>query len=198
MKVLIVYCHPYEKSFNHALLESIRMGVQDAGDIIEVIDLVRDGFNPVFSAGELALFSQGKFLDEKIGEYQMKIQSADHLVFLYPYWWGGMPAILKGFFDKVFLPGWAYHETPEGRFIGHLKQIKSATMLITMSMSGPIFKLIFESAVKRLYFLGGLGSCGIRKIMLKTLNGVDKVPDRKREIWLKKIRNWAGKIGRIK
>jgi len=130
MKTVVVYAHPYEKSFNHGVLESIKTGLGENNEEFEVLDLVKDGFNPVMTSKDLSGYNKGHTDDELIIRYQKEIIKADKMIFVFPIWWGGMPAILKGFFDKVFLKGFCY-EVKNGRVVGLLDHIKKTYVLTT-------------------------------------------------------------------
>lgn len=107
MKYLILYAHPNPKSFNHAILETVQAELQKAGKEVSVRDLYAQNFNPVLSANDLAGMMQGQ-LQPEIKAEQEFVGSADLIVVIYPLWWAGMPAILKGYIDRVFTEGFAY------------------------------------------------------------------------------------------
>ena len=102
MKVMIIYAHPYDKSYNHAILQSTLEGLKEGNHEIDLLDLNKDGFNPVMTSEDLYAASIKKPVDPKVIEYQSCIEAADHLVFIFPIWYESVPAILKGFLDKVF------------------------------------------------------------------------------------------------
>lgn len=138
----IIYAHPYEKSFNAAILAEIKRALADAGQTCEVLDLYRDGFNPVYRPEELALFSRGKFLDPLIKKYQDALKRADRVVFLFPVWWGEAPAVVKGFFDKVMLPGFGY-KVVDGRMTPGL-DISKTLVVTTSEAPTEVFAPYFE------------------------------------------------------
>ena len=103
--VVIVYSHPYEKSFNHAILEQIRDDLRKRMIPYDVLDLYRVGFDPTYSKRELALFNQGKTIDPLVMPFLDKIKQADTIIFITPIWWNDLPAMMKGFIDKVMKEG---------------------------------------------------------------------------------------------
>jgi NAD(P)H dehydrogenase (quinone) len=107
MKYLILYAHPNPKSFNHAIRETVQAELQKAGKEVSLRDLYALNFNPVLSANDLAGMMQGKLQPEVKAEQEF-VSSADVIVVIYPLWWAGMPAILKGYIDRVFTEGFAY------------------------------------------------------------------------------------------
>lgn len=104
---LIIYAHPKPSgSHNSAVREYVEGKLKEIGRQFETIDLYADGFNPVLSGDEAA----GKAAqDELVGKYQGKIAKSGRLIFIFPIWWYAPPAILKGFFDRAFTPGFAYN-----------------------------------------------------------------------------------------
>lgn len=95
-KTTIIYAHPYEKSFNHAILERVQALLDAKGQEYRLIDLYADGFNPVYTKEELALFREGKALDPLVLQYQQALKDSKRLIFIFPIWWADMPAIVKG------------------------------------------------------------------------------------------------------
>ncbi|MFC6182111.1 NAD(P)H-dependent oxidoreductase [Lactiplantibacillus daowaiensis] len=130
MKTLIIYAHPYQKSFNHAILQHELNRLSSEGTAYQVIDLYADQFDATFSPNGLRLFSQGRTDDPQVEQYQRAIQQADALEFIFPIWWNGLPGMLKGFMDKVMTVNFAYRDAPHG-VQGLLTQITSVRVLTT-------------------------------------------------------------------
>lgn len=119
VKVTIVFNHPYEGSFCNAILQSISKGLKKAKHEIDLIHLDNDKFNPVMTVDDLKAFREKKPVDQKVIEYDKRIKNADHLIFIFPIWWELMPAMMKGFVDKVIFPGVAYDYTnTNNTFVG--------------------------------------------------------------------------------
>lgn len=127
--VTILFSHPWHGSFNKAILDTIIKKYEKENIAYQVIDLNKDNFNPTMTEGELALYSRGEYKDPLVGKYQEMLRKTTELVVVYPMWWMTVPAILKGFFDKVMLYGFAYNY--EGGWNGLLTQIKKATVITT-------------------------------------------------------------------
>ncbi|WOQ71953.1 NAD(P)H-dependent oxidoreductase [Bacillus stratosphericus] len=121
----IVYAHPWDGSYNHAILTSITEKLETKREPFQVIDLYKDGFNPVFTAEELKHFHKGETPYLLVKDYQEKLKQSTELVFIFPVWWWDLPAILKGFIDKVMLSGFAFIEDQNtGTLKGLLTNIK--------------------------------------------------------------------------
>ncbi|HEY4525664.1 MAG TPA: NAD(P)H-dependent oxidoreductase [Candidatus Paceibacterota bacterium] len=113
MKYLIVYAHPNPKSFCAGILERVESTIKAKGDEAVVRDLYTMNFNPILSGADLASFKNGG-LAEDIKTEQDNIRSADIIVFIYPVWWTGLPAIMKGYVDRVISYGFAYKYVENG------------------------------------------------------------------------------------
>lgn len=133
MLVHIVFAHPNRESFTGAILDSFVRGLNDAGHQHTISDLYAMGFSPTLSADEYAREGGGRGdwpVPDDVAAEQMKLDAADAWVFVYPVWWTDAPAILKGWFDRVWTTGWAYNPgtyRPASHAIvlctaGHLRQ----------------------------------------------------------------------------
>lgn len=110
MKTTIIIAHPWDGSFNKAILNEITAQVSDH----YVIDLYKDGFDPVLSEKELAIYNSGKYLDPLVKKYNDILDDTNRVILIFPIWWYEMPAIMKGFFDKVMLPYTSYTADDKG------------------------------------------------------------------------------------
>ena len=108
MHVLLVYCHPRPESFCAALRDAAIGGLESAGHTVEVRDLYAEGFSPVMDAEQ-----RGRYYDETengagLDSHVAALRRAEALLLVYPTWWFGPPALLKGWIDRVWLPGVAF------------------------------------------------------------------------------------------
>lgn len=187
MNYLIVYAHPYGKSYNSAIRQCLENAIADKNQQVDVMDLYKERFNPVLDEKELALYSQGKFLDPKVGDFQERINRAGHLIFVFPVWWYDLPAILKGFLDKVLLKHWAYDISRAGLPEGKLGFIKKATVITTMKSPKWYYRLMYKNSIKYSFINGTLKFCGIKNIQWFNITNIENMGDRKRKKWLKRI-----------
>ncbi|GEM48405.1 NAD(P)H-dependent oxidoreductase [Deinococcus cellulosilyticus] len=107
MKTLILYAHPFETSFNHAVLEVVKGTLKSHQAEVVVRPLYQLNFQPIASPTDFEALTAGETRAD-VREEQDWVQWADGIILIYPVWWTGMPAILKGYFDRVFTPGFAY------------------------------------------------------------------------------------------
>ena len=132
MNVLIVYCHPSKNSFSHTVKESYVQGLKDAGHQVVISDLYAGGFNPVMSEAEYireGFYKLEEPVAEDVTEEQKKINNADVIAFIYPDFWTASPAMLEGWFQRVWTYGFAYGNQPS------MKTLNKAIFLITMGGS---------------------------------------------------------------
>lgn len=108
MKALVAYAHPVEGSFCSAVRDRLTDSLVAAGHEVDLMDLYAEEFNTTLSAEEHALHHSGPENKPAIADHARRLSSAEALVFVYPTWWGGQPAILKGWFDRVWVEGVAY------------------------------------------------------------------------------------------
>ncbi|XOK62199.1 NAD(P)H-dependent oxidoreductase [Paenibacillus elgii] len=128
MNHLIIYTHPRKKSFNHAILDAVTESCRQEGDEVVIRDLYGIGFQPVLGPSEML-----GGVEEDVVREQKYVLWADHVVFIYPLWWTGLPAMLKGYIDRVFSYGFAY-KYDNGAHTGLLAG-KKATLIHTQNKS---------------------------------------------------------------
>ena len=105
MRILVVHAHPVAASFNASLFRMTIDRLSKAGHDVDVIDLYRDDFNPVLSEAERENYHDIETNRTPVADYVERLLRAEALVLVYPVWNYGFPAILKGWLDRVFLPG---------------------------------------------------------------------------------------------
>ncbi len=113
MNVLVVYAHPNDGSFNEAILKTAVSALESKGHEVVVRDLYKLGFNPVLSSEDLAALHGGNVPSDIAAEQEF-IKKADLITFIYPIWWTGLPAIIKGYVDRAFSYGFAYQYNESG------------------------------------------------------------------------------------
>ncbi len=178
MKVLIVFTHPNPNSFNHALLEKVVAGLKQAGHEIKIKDLYQENFDPILKADDLSLLQQG-IIPEKIAHEQEQLLWADGLVFIYPLWWFGRPAMLKGWFDIVLTNGLAFEYSDKG--VQGLLQHQRALVIITAGGSEEYFKDNDAlQLIHRPITDGTLSFCGIKDVSHKIYYDIATISDTER------------------
>ncbi len=185
MKYLIIYAHPNPKSFNHAIKETIEEKLKNAGHILQVRDLYEIGFNPQLSASDFASWQQGQ-IPVDIKTEQDYIKNADVLIFIHPIWWFNMPAILKGYIDRVFSYKFAYGVNEKGPY-GLLTDKKVILINTTGGTQENYLKFGYKEALRATIEEGIFGFCGIKVAMHKYFYAVPYVTDQLRENMLEEL-----------
>jgi putative NADPH-quinone reductase len=180
-KILIIDGHPDcdQARLCHALANAYQKGCEGGGHEVRRINVAELKFPLILSSKE---FESGQ-LPADISEAQGAIGWCTHMLIIYPLWLGAMPALLKGFFEQVFRPGFAMEGESEGWPKGKLKG-KSARIVVTMGMPGWAYRWIFGAHSLKSLERNVLKFAGIRPIR-ETLYGlVENASDAKRESWL--------------
>ena len=178
MKVLIVFTHPNPNSFNHALLDKVSAGLKQAGHEVKIKDLYQENFDPILNADDLSQLQDGS-IPPKIAKEQQQLLWADGLIFIYPLWWFGRPAMLKGWFDIVLTNGLAFEHSSEG--VKGLLQHQRALVLITAGGSEKYFKDNDAlQLIHRPITDGTLSFCGINDVSHKIYYDIASISDKER------------------
>jgi len=184
MQTAVIYAHPNPNSFNGAILNQVIKALEDGKHFYDVIDLYRDRFDPVLLFDEKKRRSDMK-RDPETAEYRRIVKNADHLIFIYPLWWGGMPAIMKGFIDRVFAAGEAY--TYQGKLPKGLLKARTASVYYTADAPSWYLRFWRRDAdwvtVKDVM----LKFCGVRRVRRLLFAGVKDSSEEKRTQWLDRV-----------
>lgn len=182
-KVLIVNGHPDSESFNFALSRAYRSGAVAANAEVQQIDIRELSFNPNLKYG----YRKRTELELDLLDAQAKIRWADHIVWFYPVWWGSYPAILKGFIDRVFLPGFAFKKREKSLFSDKLLKGKTARIVCTLDQPRWYYWLAYRSPSHHAMRGLTMRFTGIRKVKITTIGPVRLSKDSYRSTWLKKM-----------
>jgi NAD(P)H dehydrogenase (quinone) len=189
VNVLVVYAHPNPKSFNHAILEVVDETLRAQGHETCIKDLYGEGFNPLLDGPGLFAANTGQLAPDIRGE-QEQIQWAEGLVFIYPLWWFDRPAILKGWFDRVFTNGFAFRYGTEG-YQGLLKHEKAMVIVTTGGGVEDFARISWKEHIVRPTTDGTLSFCGVRNIVDKVFYAVPATTLAQRKGILEEIRELA-------
>jgi NAD(P)H dehydrogenase (quinone) len=131
MRVLVVYCHPVETSFHAALHQEVLKNLRAAGHEVDDCDLYAEGFNPVLSREERLGYHDVPANRLPLAPYVERLQWAEGIVFCFPTWCFGLPAMLKGYFDRLFMPGVAFDISDPANVKPMLTHIKRISAVVT-------------------------------------------------------------------
>lgn len=130
MRVLVLFAHPVETSFGAALHQQVLSSLREAGHDVDDLDLYGDDFDPRLTREERLGYHELDTNTSSVADYVERLQKAEALVIVTPVWNFGYPAILKGFFDRVFLPGVSF-EMKDGKVAPCLHNIKKLAVVTT-------------------------------------------------------------------
>ena len=131
MRILLVFAHPQADSLNGAIRDRALAALERAGHEVDLCDLYAEGFAPVLSAEERAAYFDTEANRARNATYVERLFAAEGLVFIFPTWTLGPPAILKGFFDRVMVPGVSFRLDEVGTLHPNLRHIRSLTAIVT-------------------------------------------------------------------
>ncbi|WP_273209331.1 NAD(P)H-dependent oxidoreductase [Runella zeae] len=191
MKHLIIYAHPNEGSLNHHFMQTVEKILQSKNQEIEIRDLYQLNFNPILSLQDMQGQRIGK-VAEDVKQEQDYISWADHLTFIYPIWWTGMPAIMKGYIDRVFSYGFAYRYD-QGIQKGLLTD-KQTTIINTQGKSKSEYENIgMDKALSLTSDKGIFTYCGLEINQHFFFDKADKTHAETIEEWSTQIKNHFSK-----
>lgn len=130
MRVLVVYCHPVPESFCAAVRDAALDAIAAKGCEARLIDLYAENFDPVMRDGERREYNERAPADPALAQHIAHLRWAEAIVFVYPTWWYGLPAMLKGWLDRVWAKDVAFALDPGGRItplMGHIRKIAVVT-----------------------------------------------------------------------
>jgi NAD(P)H dehydrogenase (quinone) len=211
MNVLLVLAHPERRSFNGAMFDTAQATLQAAGHTVVTSDLYRMGFDPISSRRNFVSVKDADYLKPQVEEMWAsevggfapdleaeiaKIEAADLMIWQFPLWWFGMPAILKGWVDRVFAMGRTYgngHIYETGKF-------KGKRALLSLTTGGPEAAYLEDgfngdlNAMLRPMQRGMLNFTGFSVLQPQVVYGPVRVDDAQRRVWLAQ---WAQRLRAI-
>jgi putative NADPH-quinone reductase len=120
MRILLVYCHPVPESFAASIRDEAIRTLEAKGHEIRLLDLYAEGFDPVMGCEERRRYNTLPVEQHALQDHIAHLRWAEGLIFVYPTWWYGLPAMLKGWLDRVWAPGVAFSMPEPGAKIGAL------------------------------------------------------------------------------
>ena len=187
-KVFLIYGHYKDNSFNAAIKNEFIKQVELNGNSVDVVDLYKEKFNPVFA---------GEEPDQEVLDHRKRIENSDIIVLIAPIWNFRMPAIVEGWIDKVLAPPWAFKfKKLVGNYgypIGNLRQKKAIIFCTYGSPRLAITTFFLNLPIRRLK-RGVFHMCGIYNIIYRRYFAVPFVSDAKRQEFLEDVKETANNI----
>lgn len=185
MNHLIIIANPANTSYNAAIQHTIVNQVKRHNQEVKIRDLYAVNFNPVLQQEEILNF-QKKIYKPDVCFEQQQIEWADVIYFIYPTWWYSMPAILKGYCDRVFAHGFAFTSSPDGP-IGLLKGKKAFLFETAGDTEQSIVERNLMPSMKHTIDVGILAYCGFEVLQHKVMTDIHNISDEQRQKYLKEI-----------
>jgi NAD(P)H dehydrogenase (quinone) len=182
-KILVVLGHPDARSLCGALVKDYVAGARAGGAVVKQLTLSRMKFDPILHQGYKVVQS----LEPDLLRAQKLIMWADHLVFAYPMWWGSMPALLKGFFDRAFHPGFAFKFATKDAYLwDKLLTGRSARVMITCDGPPLAIRLLYSNPAVQAIKGMTLEFCGIAPVRVSLYGGVKHATAARMHLWHRK------------
>jgi putative NADPH-quinone reductase len=188
--ILIINGHPDKNSFCFGLAEAYKKGAMISGAEVKEI-IIRDlKFNPNLQFGYQ---KRTELEPDLLGAWE-KIKWADHLVWVHPVWWGGLPAITKGFIDRLFLPGFAFRYRENSVWWDKLLKGKTAHIITTLDTPGWYYRFMYGRPSINQLRITVLRFCGIKPVKVTSVQPIRNSKIEFRRKWLEKVETLGKKL----
>lgn len=190
MRALVVYCHPVAESFCAAMRDAALRGLSAAGHQADVIDLYAEGFSPVMSEAEWSCYmAMGGEVPDELQRHVELVRSAEILVFVYPTWWSGLPAMLKGWVERVLMPGVGFSLDDRRKVIPGLSQVRRIHVISTFGSPRLYVWLVNDNGRRILGRCLRLIANPRTRVSSLALHAMDRQTDSGRAAFLGRIEN---------
>lgn len=183
-KIAIINGQPNPESYNHSLQQAYIEGAQQSGAEISVIEISKLKFDPNLAYG----YSKRMNLEPDLEKAINAIKNADHTVWIHPIWWYGIPAQMKGFIDRTFLPGITFKSHPDKAFPEQLLKGKTARIITTSDTPLWYYSLWMKSPAKNQLKKGVLEFCGVKPVKTTYIAPIKNSTEDFRKQWIEKVR----------
>jgi NAD(P)H dehydrogenase (quinone) len=186
----VVHCHPLTDSYNHALFRAIVETLEARGHAVAATDLYREGFDPALSAAERRSYYAERYDDRAVAELTALLSRIDGIIFCFPHWWFAMPAMLKGYVDRVWAPGIAFaHDQAGGRIRPLLTHVKVFGVVTSYGSPWWVTRLVAGDPGRKVLMRALKPMCGrgVRAFYLAQYD-MDRAGARARAAFLARVR----------
>ncbi len=187
-RILLILGHPSDDSFCGAIAERYREAASGAGHEVRLLRLGELDFDPVLRNG----YNREQPLEPDLLQAQQAIAWADHLALVFPVWWGGVPALLKGFLDRALLPGFAFRYRKGSAFPEKLLKGRTAYLLATLDTPPWYFRWFQRMPALQQMRRTTLEFCGVRPTATLLFGPILHSAPQRREGWLRQVQSLAG------
>jgi NAD(P)H dehydrogenase (quinone) len=196
MRVLVIYCHPVAESFAAAAHRTVLEALIEAGHEVTDVDLYAENVDPVMSRQERLDYLDTDRNERPVKRYDEQLAAADAIVLVYPAWWYGMPAMLKGYFDRVWLPGVAFDVTPDGRVLTErLQRIRRIVVVTTYGGPWWMVRIALGDPARKIVSRAVRALCGRGcRVDWYVQYNMDRATPRRLSRFLDRIRSGIGRL----
>lgn len=185
--IVIINGHPNKDALNSAFVKAYIEGAEQSGTEIREITIADLEFNPNLQYG----YRKRMDLEPDLIKAWEVILWADHLVWIHPVWWGGLPALMKGFIDRLFLPGMAFKYRTDSIFWDRLLKGKTGHIITTLDQPGWYYRLIYGRPSVNQLKKSTLQFCGVTPVKVSYIGIVKTADENLRIKWIEKVRGWG-------
>ncbi|MFN7009005.1 MAG: NAD(P)H-dependent oxidoreductase [Allorhizobium sp.] len=189
-RFLVVLAHPLPESFAASAAKTVVEALKSRGHEVDLLDLYAEDFDPRLTAAERAAYMEPGYQPTEVADIVQRLKAADGLVLVFPQWWFNLPAIMKGFIDRIFVPGVAFeHDKAGGRIVPLMTHIRTFWVVTSTGSPWWVVYLYMGNPVRRILKRGVAAFCakGVSFRML-AIHDMDRATDDKRKGFLAKVR----------
>lgn len=189
VKILIIDGHPYEKSFCQAIAEHYLQGAKQAGHEVKLLSLRDLKFDPILRAGYKVI----QPLEPDLLQAQQDLTWADHIVMITPIWWGGPTALLKGFLDRTFLPGFAFRYRTDSVWWDKFMVGKSGHVIVTSDAPAWYMRFVRGDSTVKLIRESTMDFVGIKPVRVTRIGNIKWLKPEQHQAQLQKIKSMGSR-----
>lgn len=176
MRILIVQAQPDATSFSAVVEAAFTKGAEAAGHVIEVINLINEGFSSDFAQPDLDRYHGKAPVPGDVRDQQARIDAADALILVFPIYWWSFPAVLKGWIDRVFIADWAF-KFQGGKVVGTMRDIPVHLLGLGGGSHEGYRKHGYHTAFDTQVATGIFRFCGVQRVHTHLLLDVESGPE---------------------
>ena len=189
MRVQLIQAHPLKESFSHALAEAAAEALSSRGHEVRRTDLYAEGSDPCLTTAERASYTMPPYDGSAVAPHVEALRRAEGVVFCFPQWWFGMPAILKGYFDRVWAPGIAFeHERAKAGLRPLLHHMKLFAVVTTYGSPWWVARIWAQDPARHALMRGLKPMCPKARGLYLALYDLDRASDARRAEFLENVR----------
>ena len=189
MRVLVIFAHPLGDSYAATLRDTVVAALEAGGHTVDLCNLYQEDFDPILSAQEWRDYENTSENTRAVSRHVERLRHAEGIIFVFPSWWYGMPAILKGYFDRVWLPGVAFEFGPQA--IRPLLMSIRMFGVVTTTGAPEWFTRIYMGNPSRKVLMRGLARLVVAPRAERfwlALYGMENATDAKRTAFIEQVR----------